>query len=1043
MSTTRQGLMLTGAVALLAASTAVLAKPSDTGGANKVALRDQVTLGVNQWGLEITNYGSFGYDIAGSDAGGEFPRGSGYHVLFAGGFQFGTLVNGAPQVSQVEFDSEFQPGAITNGPAAVATLTATDPGASDNIVLQAAKSDDTLPSGWPSGLDIIGDAATYAVFNDLDTDLSSDADQVALGIEVSQHSFAFSKQGAQGDIVYLRFTLTNKSDQDYTDSYAEVWFDPDNGDAGNDVTGCDVETSLGYVYNADDHEDRNTAMGADFFQGPIVDDPESTVIQRGSVTFNKTDDYEFIVGDVEADSLRVLGMSAFSFYINGTDPDTDEERYNLMSGLTRDGDPRDNGPFDYAGDPVTGEGINDGAPNDKRMALITGPFTLNSGDSQDVVVAIIASEVTTSDDPLQALTVLRASDQEAQIAYNFDFIQQSPPPPPVTHAEAYDKQVVLTWDNSPELTFDNYGDRLGLGDVRVIDVDSLIVQVGEDSLGNPILETQYIEETQGYDSYDFQGYRVYRSATGESADWEFLAEYDIADGITEVRTRVFNNTLQEYEIAQLHIGSDSTLRYYYVDNDLVNGRRYYYSVTSYDYQPTETLERTLESPQGQNTVVAIPKEPTAGTDIAPVVATQDTADHVAGGSDGMVTYEMVRPELYTGNTYAVTFRDYDKITVEGDTLFATPVWDLVNATTGDTVLMAQEDQSGNPSSMMADGAMIRVVNPPFEARDWAVEPEGAIRWWSGVNAGLNLFFGGLGYGHDFFGSTLPASEVHEVLVDFRFDPSEWSNAVTYRRDLGYPASGVGTFPGQVFDMDVDPPRRLNVCYVEYDYPEKPANLQWDPGSQGNDGVDATREYLFIMNSDYVENPDSIYDDDNWGPSADVIYAYWPTLRGDHPFLETDANWRLYPNRINTPEDRFEFVPQVSSSYDNTLAKSSLKDIRVVPNPYYATSTYDTDQFNRRVKFFGLHDSCTIRIFTVAGDLVRTLEHDATSDNDAGEDAGGNNVEQTTSLEGWDLKNENGFWVASGVYIAHIEVPGVGNTFVKFAVIQGTEELGIF
>ncbi len=1032
MSMNRNKMSLVGAtaaVAVLATTTAVLAKPSGSLGLNKTAIRDQQTLGVNNWGLEITNYGSFGYDIAGSNAGGEFPRGSGHHVLFAGGFQFGTLVDGTPQVSQVEFDSEFQPGAITNELLPVAELLAADPGAEEQAVLMATKGG-ALPTGWPAGLDVVGDAATYATFNDLVAELSSDEGQTPLGIEVSQHSFAFAKQGAQGDIVYLRFFLTNKSDQDYADSYAEVWFDPDNGGAGNDLTGSDVETSLGYVYNADE-EGRNTAMGADFFQGPIVTDPTSTVIRRGGVTFNKTEDYEFIEGDEEIEGQRVLGMSAFSFYINGTDPDTDEERYNLMKGLTRDGLVRPDGSFDFAGDPVTGEGVNDGAPNDKRMALITGPFTLASGESQEVVVAIIAAEVPNSDDPLASLTAVRETDREAQIAYTFNFIQQAPPPPPVTHAEAYDSQVSLTWDDSAELFEDEYGVLLGLGDVRTDTLSSMEVVVGYDSLGDPILETVYETETAGYDAFDFQGYRVYRSETGESGDWELLAEYDKVDGVAEVRDRVFNNTLQEYEITQLHIGTDSGLRYFFVDEGLTNGRIYHYAVTSYDYQPAEFLERTLESPLGQNEFVVVPKEAAAGWEVATITAQQDTATHVEGTSDGVVTYQMVRPELQTGETYAVTFNADD-------------TWNLTNATLGDTVFSGVTDQDGNPATMMVDGVIVRVVNPPFHPREvMSGAPEDTTAWWTGINWGGAVLGGGMDYGHFFFGSELDPADVHEVLIDFNKDPAHHSKAVTYRRDQGYPASGVGTFPGEVWDTDVDPPRRLNICFVESEFADKTANLLWDPGSSTDDGIDHTREYLFIMNSDYSETPDAIYDDVNWGPAADVIYAWWPDVRGGRSFEDIPSDMTLIPNRVNTPADRFEFVPEISETYEQSVAEVDLDDIRVVPNPYYATSEYDESQFDRRVKFFGLPERCTIRIFTVAGDLVRTLEHGAGSDNDRTEEVDADDVEDTTSIEGWDLKNGDGFWAASGVYVAHVDAPNIGTTFVKFAIIQGTEELGVF
>jgi hypothetical protein len=38
-------------------------------------------------------------------------------------------------------------------------------------------------------------------------------------------------------------------------------------------------------------------------------------------------------------------------------------------------------------------------------------------------------------------------------------------------------------------------------------------------------------------------------------------------------------------------------------------------------------------------------------------------------------------------------------------------------------------------------------------------------------------------------------------------------------------------------------------------------------------------------------------------------------------------------------------------------------------------------------------------------------------------------------EYWNLLNRDGFSVAYGVYIAHIEAPGIGDKLVKFALIK--------
>ncbi len=86
-----------------------------------------------------------------------------------------------------------------------------------------------------------------------------------------------------------------------------------------------------------------------------------------------------------------------------------------------------------------------------------------------------------------------------------------------------------------------------------------------------------------------------------------------------------------------------------------------------------------------------------------------------------------------------------------------------------------------------------------------------------------------------------------------------------------------------------------------------------------------------------------------------------------------------------------------------------------------------NKYNRFVTFTHLPDKATIRIFNLAGVLVKTIEK-----TDAGQ------------FQRWDLANESGLPVASGLYIAYIEMPDVGTTkIVKLAVIQEQQILDRF
>ena len=94
--------------------------------------------------------------------------------------------------------------------------------------------------------------------------------------------------------------------------------------------------------------------------------------------------------------------------------------------------------------------------------------------------------------------------------------------------------------------------------------------------------------------------------------------------------------------------------------------------------------------------------------------------------------------------------------------------------------------------------------------------------------------------------------------------------------------------------------------------------------------------------------------------------------------------------------------------------SALDIINVVPNPYYAFSEYERNRLDTRVKIVNLPDQCTVTIYNVSGKLIKQFKKD----------------NQTTYID-WDLKNTIGVPIASGVYLIHVEVPGVGEKIVKF------------
>lgn len=119
---------------------------------------------------------------------------------------------------------------------------------------------------------------------------------------------------------------------------------------------------------------------------------------------------------------------------------------------------------------------------------------------------------------------------------------------------------------------------------------------------------------------------------------------------------------------------------------------------------------------------------------------------------------------------------------------------------------------------------------------------------------------------------------------------------------------------------------------------------------------------------------------------------------------------------NSKNPKYEFNTEdiaVIKANDST-AQSMLEQIRVVPNPYFSMSAYEKSQLDNMVKITNLPERCVISIYAVEGSLVRTLSKD-----------------NTDTWIYWDLKNNYQVPIASGMYIIHIDAPGIGQKIVKW------------
>ncbi|MGB5895662.1 MAG: T9SS type A sorting domain-containing protein, partial [Ignavibacteriaceae bacterium] len=151
----------------------------------------------------------------------------------------------------------------------------------------------------------------------------------------------------------------------------------------------------------------------------------------------------------------------------------------------------------------------------------------------------------------------------------------------------------------------------------------------------------------------------------------------------------------------------------------------------------------------------------------------------------------------------------------------------------------------------------------------------------------------------------------------------------------------------------------------------------------------------------------------------------PPFTQDMP--ETGTVFRLTSTKPNVVGEDVFVTTAPAASQSNDLASNQLDEINVFPNPYYGVNSEELNKYNRFVTFTHLPNTAKIRIFNLAGVLVRTIEK-----SDEGQ------------YQRWDLSNDSGLPVASGIYIAYIELSDLGETkILKVAIIQEQQILDRF
>lgn len=546
-----------------------------------------------------------------------------------------------------------------------------------------------------------------------------------------------------------------------------------------------------------------------------------------------------------------------------------------------------------------------------------------------------------------------------QTIYDANYQFSTPPPTPTVKAYAGDGYVTLTWDNMAEDAFD------------------------------PITNTN-----------DFEGYKIYRSTDESFLDPQIIydaqgigllgpgkpmAVYDLADGVLDYSTI-------SVEGLQYYLGSDSGIKHIFKDTTVVNGQRYFYAVTAYDrgieaknVYPSESSISVNQTLRGgiilpKNVVIAYPNAKAPGYK----AGTFTKLEHAQGYGAGSVVLQIPNPDILPKNhTFEIRFKS-PKDSIKADSY---ELYDVTVRQT-DTVFTGGKDFIGLGQGPVGMGILPVVSTIPDLEADT-------------INSGF-----------------MANSKSNLVLKSRISKTSVPNNAVR----PNYPADYSIIFDDVVVDTSIAAPSvprvftKFKIVGRAKDGVEFPVDFRFYD-SDGNQTISRENEFIDILavNSNGTRTPvwRTTVDSVNGPKYANAVFP----RKGD-----------AYKIAVNVPfnqTDIYRFVTD-SSFIDEGLQRAAYaQKPYVVPNPYLGMASFEqapyatTGRGDRKIEFRGLPVNCTVRIYTITGELVQTLYHDSGFQNSIS----------------WNLRSRDNLEIAPGLYIYHVEAQGVDDYIGKFAIVK--------
>lgn len=664
-------------------------------------------------------------------------------------------------------------------------------------------------------------------------------------------------------------------------------------------------------------------------------------------------------------------------------------------------------------------------PSDNIFVYASGPFKLGPGETQRFSVALLMG----NDRPD---LILNAETAQRVLEANYRFAQ--PPPKPNVTGVPGDGRVTLYWDDAAEHAID------------------------------PLTGVN-----------DFEGYKIYRSEDPTFSDvftitdangTPFLGKAFQQNGVP-AQFDLNNKWLGLHPVEYIgrgikyNLGSNTGLVHQYVDSSVVNGKTYYYAVASYDHgfdslgvqlPPTESQIAITRDPITSNlqfdvNTAAVTPGPLPSGMAKPFIS-DNTVTRVKGIATGPISVTILDDLAVPDNVrYQIDFvlagnnvvynvqplKPHIEQFTSRDTVFV-PL-DKHNIIKEQVTVRTLSGSVISPSKYELDEKQGRIKGTTAGALPYGEVFEieyqyDAIFGSNRLNNeddnptfdGMRLFvkkdvlgIDSLHSGWSLVNNTNLAVKVHKPVAfsALPFQPAPldfqiiWNS--TERDSRGkWLSPGDTLYNNSLRKVVIAPFRIVNVTNktnVRVVVNNALGDSLWKPG----------REMVFVTPPEYASKPNSVMLSVTISLPSDTSLAVIYPSRG--------STFEVKTTKPFSAGDQYVFTSN-SAKVDANSIKNNLGNIYVVPNPYVAFSSLElpgsssTRRGDDRLQFRNLPQTCTIRIYTMVGELVDTIVKD-----------------DNASYADWDLLTNEGHRLAYGVYIYHVEVPGVGEKIGRFAVIK--------